>query len=202
MPDDTHVAIVLYDGFDELDAIGPYEVLRSANDLGGPLDASLATIVPTETVTASHGLRVEPDDVLTGQPDVVLVPGGGWNDRDSPGAWTAVQDGTIPDRLASLHEYGTRVASVCTGALLVAEAGLLEGRTATTHHSGREDLADYGVNVSTNRVVDDGDIITAGGITSGIDLALHLVEEYCDADVADRVAKELEWGAYAEPASD
>ena len=196
---DTDVAIILYEGFDELDAIGPYEVFRSANDLGGNIDARLVTLVPTQSITASHGLTVEPDDVLLGQPEVVLVPGGGWNDRDEPGAWAEVQDGSIPERLATLHENGVRLASVCTGALLIADAGLLEGRPATTHHSGRDDLADYGADVTTDRVVDDGDIVTAGGITSGIDLALHLVTEYCDADVAAGVAEELEWGAYAEP---
>lgn len=205
MTDDSDVvdvAIIIYEGFDELDAIGPYEAIRSANDLGGAIDARLVTLVPAPSITASHGLTVEPDDVLVGQPDVVLVPGGGWNDRSEPGAWTEVQDGAIPERLATLHENGVRLASVCTGALLLAEAGLLEGRPATTHHSGRDDLADYGAVVSADRVVDDGDVVTAGGITSGIDLALHLVEEYCDADVAAGVAEELEWGAYAEPASD
>lgn len=190
---DTQVAIILYDGFDELDAIGPYEVFRSANDAGGTIDASLVTLVPSQTVTASHGLTVEPDDVLLGHPDVVLVPGGGWHARDRPGVWTEVQDGTIPDRLATLEEHGVRLASVCTGALLLAESGLLAGRPATTHHSARDDLADYGVDVSTDRVVDDGDIVTAGGITSGIDLALHLVDEYCGSDVAEVVAAELEW---------
>ena len=199
MSEVTHVAIVLYEGFDELDAIGPYEAIRSANDLGGGIDASLVTLVPTHSITASHGLTIEPDDVLLGQPEVVLVPGGGWNNRSEPGAWTEVQDGTIPDRLATLHENGVRLASVCTGALLLAEAGLLDGRPASTHHSGREDLAEYGAEVTTNRVVDDGDIVTSGGITSGIDLALHLVEEYCDADIAQKVAEELEWDAYAEP---
>lgn len=193
MTDTTHVAIVLYDGFDELDAIGPYEVFRTANAMGGAVDASLVTLVPSQSITASHGLTVEPDDVLLGQPDVVLVPGGGWNDRSGAGAWAEVQDGSIPDRLATLHENGVRIASVCTGALLVADAGLLEGRPATTHHTARDDLADYGADVSEDRVVDDGDIVTAGGVTSGIDLALHLVEEYCDGEVAEQVAAEMEW---------
>lgn len=193
MTDITHVAIVLYEGFDELDAVGPYEVFRTANAMGGAVDASLVTLVPSQSITASHGLTVEPDDVLLGQPDIVLVPGGGWNDRSGAGAWAEVQDGTIPDRLATLHENGVRIASVCTGALLVADAGLLDGRPATTHHSARDDLADYGADVSEDRVVDDGDIVTAGGVTSGIDLALHLVEEYCDAEIAEQVADEMEW---------
>jgi len=193
MTDITHVAIVLYEGFDELDAVGPYEVFRTTNAMGGAVDASLVTLVPSQSITASHGLTVEPDDVLLGQPDIVLVPGGGWNDRSGAGAWAEVQDGTIPDRLATLHENGVRIASVCTGALLVADAGLLDGRPATTHHSARDDLADYGADVSEDRVVDDGDIITAGGVTSGIDLALHLVEGYCDAEIAEQVADEMEW---------
>ncbi|MUV59740.1 hypothetical protein GJ634_02815 [Halobacterium sp. CBA1126] len=73
------VAILLYEGFDELDGVAPYEVFRTAAAHGADVDATLRTLVPSERVTASHGLRVEPDDVLLGTPDLVVVPGGGWN---------------------------------------------------------------------------------------------------------------------------
>jgi transcriptional regulator GlxA family with amidase domain len=187
------VAILLYEGFDELDAVGPYEVFQTAADFGGDVSASLRTLVPSESVAASHGLTVEPDDVLLGTPDLVLVPGGGWNDREEDGAWAEVQDGTLPERLATLHESGARIATVCTGALIAAEAGLLDGRPATTHHTAREDLAECGVDVQADRVVDDGDVLTAAGVTSGLDLALHVVAEECGSEIADRVAQEIEY---------
>ncbi|MCG1001870.1 MULTISPECIES: DJ-1/PfpI family protein [Halobacterium] len=203
------VAILLYEGFDELDAVAPYEVFRTAADFGADVDASLRTLVPSERVTASHGLRVEPDDVLLGTPDLVLVPGGGWNSvapegrrggdgtavgaRDDAGARAEVQDGTLPERLATLHDGGATIATVCTGALIAAEGGLLEGRPATTHESAKDDLADYGVDVRDDRYVDDGTMLTAGGVTSGIDLALHLLERECSPGVAEQVAEEIEY---------
>jgi transcriptional regulator GlxA family with amidase domain len=187
------VAILLYEGFDELDAVAPYEAFRAAASFGGDVDATLRTLVPSERVTASHGLRVEPDDVLLGTPDLVLVPGGGWNERGDSGAWAEVQDGTLPERLGTLHDAGARIATVCTGAMLAAEASLLDGRPATTHESAKGDLADYDVEVRDERFVDDGDVLTAGGVTSGIDLALHLVGQECGGEVAERVAAEIEY---------
>lgn len=191
------VVILLYDGFDELDAVGPYEVFETAAEFGADLDVSLQTLAPTETVTASHGLTLEPDDVLIGTPDIVVVPGGGWNDRNDAGAWAEVQAGTLPDRLATLHDDGARIATVCTGGLIAADAGLLDGRPAATHHSARGDLADYGADVRTDRVVDDGDVLTAGGVTAGIDLALHLVEELGSTEIAEQVAEAIEWESRA-----
>ncbi|MXR19242.1 DJ-1/PfpI family protein [Halobacterium bonnevillei] len=187
------VAILLYEGFDELDAIGPYEVFRTAAEFGADVDATLRTLVPSEQVTASHGLRVEPDDVLIGTPDLVVVPGGGWNDRAETGTWAEYRDGQLPDRLATLHDGGAVVASVCTGAMLLADAGLLDGRPATTHDGAKADLREYDVDVRDDRYVDDGTILTAGGVTSGIDLALHVVERECSPGVAERVSDELEY---------
>ncbi|MFC3478055.1 DJ-1/PfpI family protein [Halobacterium litoreum] len=187
------VAILLYEGFDELDAVAPYEVFRTAGEFGGDIDATMRTLVPAERVTASHGLTVEPDDVLLGVPDLVLVPGGGWNDRGEAGTRAEVEDGTLPERLHTLHDGGAEIASVCTGAMLLAEAGLLDGRPATTHESAKADLAEYDVDVRDDRVVDDGTILTAGGVTSGIDLALHLVERECSPGLAEKVADEIEY---------
>jgi len=187
------VAILLYEGFDELDAVAPYEVFRTAAAFGADVDATLRTLVPSERVTASHGLSVEPDDVLIGTPDLVVVPGGGWNDRSEHGTWAEVQDGTLPERLATLHEGGATIATVCTGALIAAEGGLLDGRPATTHESAKDDLGDYGVEVRDDRYVDDGTVLTAGGVTAGIDLALHILERECSPGVAEQVADEIEY---------
>ncbi|WP_255169551.1 DJ-1/PfpI family protein [Natrononativus amylolyticus] len=185
----TTAEIVLFEGFDELDAIGPFEVLANGARAGEPLEVRLVTLEPTETVTASHGLRVEPDGTL-GEPDLLVVPGGGWTRADG-GVRRAVEDGTLATRVADLHADGTAVASVCTGAMVLAEAGILEGRPAITHHDAVDDLREYAAVVDA-RVVDDGDVVTAGGVTSGIDLALWLLEREFGADVAERVAREME----------
>ncbi len=181
--------VVLFDGFDELDAIGPYEILANGARAGADLETRLVTLEPTAVVTASHGLRVGPDGVL-GEPDLLLVPGGGWTTGDG-GVRRVVERGRLPDAVAAVHEAGTTVASVCTGAMVLEAAGLLEGRPAITHHGAIDDLAET-ADVTDARVVDDGDVLTAGGVTSGLDLALWLLEREYGANVADRVAREME----------
>jgi len=188
----TDVQIVLYEGFDELDAVGPYEVFANAARYGADIDVSLVTLEPVTVVEASHGLRVEVDGVLD-DPDLLVVPGGGWNDRSAAGAWSAVTAGDLPAAVSRAHEAGATLASVCTGGMLLAHAGVLDGRPAVTHHGALDDLREFDVEVRDERVVDDGDVVTAGGVTSGIDLALHLVERFADGETAGRVADEMEY---------
>jgi transcriptional regulator GlxA family with amidase domain len=191
-----HVAILLYDGFDELDAIAPFEVFANAAGAGADCTVSLRTLDDETQVTASHGLRVDADgtlDAFDTQPDLLVVPGGGWNDRSSAGAWTEAERGTIPERVASLHADEVGVAAVCTGGMLLARAGVLDGRPATTHHSALDDLRATEAEVVDARVVDDGDVVTAGGVTSGLDLAFHLVEREFGSDVAKQVSEEMEY---------
>ena len=196
MKDIASVAIVIYDGFDELDAVGPYEVLANAASLGADVDVSLCTLESVSTVTASHGLTVEPDGVLGSgdvhEPDLLVVPGGGWNDRSERGAWAETR-GELPEELARRYRDGTTLASVCTGGMILAVAGLLDGRPATTHRGALDDLSEYGAEVLEERVVDDGDILTAGGVTSGLDLALWLTERFFGADIAQSVSHEMEY---------
>lgn len=188
------IAIVVFDGFDELDAIGPYEVFANAERGGAELSVALRTVGDHRQVTASHGLRIEPDGPLTEtDPDLVLVPGGGWNDRDTAGAWAEAERGDLPRAVASLHEAGTRVASVCTGAMILARAGLTADRPAVTHHGAIEDLRAAGAEVVDARVVDDGDLVTAGGVTAGIDLALHIVGQEFGEDLAASIADQMEY---------
>jgi transcriptional regulator GlxA family with amidase domain len=181
--------IVLYDGFDELDGVGPFEVLRSAEQRGGPFSVRLVTRTEQDQVTASHGLTIEPDGVLE-QPDLLLVPGGGWS--DGGGVRREYEAGELPSVIADTHEAGATVASICTGALLLAKAGVLDDRPATTHHTALDDLDDTASLVDA-RVVDDGDVVTAGGVTSGIDLALWLVERFGGEALAADVATTLEY---------
>lgn len=186
------IAILVYDGFDELDAIGPYEVFANAADAGADCSVSLRTIDPTETVTASHGLTIQPDGPLNAvDPDLLVVPGGGWNDRSAAGAWSVAEDGTAPDRIRALHDDGVSVAGVCTGGMIVARAGVLDDRPAVTHAGALDDLRETAAEVVDARVVDDGDVLTAGGVTSGLDLAVHLVEREFGSEIADRVTTEM-----------
>jgi transcriptional regulator GlxA family with amidase domain len=190
------IHIPIFDGFDELDAVGPYEVFRTAARLGADCDASLVTLSEQETVAAANGLRVVPDGVLPSPdaddaPDLLVVPGGGWSDGDG-GVRREVDAGTLPEAIRAHYDTGVGVASVCTGAMLLERAGVLDGRPAVTHRTAIADLRAAGVEVLERRVVDAGAVVTAGGITSGIDLALHLLEREFGGDVAAGVAERLE----------
>lgn len=188
-------AILLYDGFDELDAIGPYEVLQNAARLGADLRVRLLTLDPADEVEASHGLRLIPDGQLgrDERPDLVLVPGGGWNDRSGKGARVEAERGELPGAVSRLHGAGSTVAAVCTGGMLLSAAGLTDGRPATTHQGAISELREGGAEVIGARVVDDGDLLTAGGVTSGIDLALWLVEREWGSGMAEEIAREMEY---------
>ena len=192
------IDILLFDGFDELDAIAPFEVLRAAAAAGADFATRLLTLRPTSEVTASNGLCVRPDGALSQlregeRPHVLVVPGGGWNARKPQGARAEAERGEIPAALARLHEAGTTLAGVCTGGMLIATAGLLAGRPAITHHGALDDLQAAGANIVDARVVDDSDIVTAGGVTSGLDLALWLVERFASARIAHHVESRLEY---------
>ena len=185
--------VLLYDGFDELDALAPWEVLSSFADVVDDLDAALVTLDGAATVRAAHGTVVTPHRALSDDLDVLVVPGGCWNDRSEQGAWAQAQLGALPRAIRERHERGAVVASVCTGAMIVAAAGLVEGRHAITHHEAIDDLEAAGAHVVRARVVDDGDLVTAGGVTSGLDLALHLAERYFGAEAALAAERELEY---------
>ncbi|WP_135823268.1 DJ-1/PfpI family protein [Halorussus ruber] len=194
----TEIAIVVYEGFDELDAVAPYEVFSNAADRGCDLEVSLRTLDSRDRITASHGLRIETEGLLAdADPDLVLVPGGGWNDRAEASAWAEAEKGDLPRALAELHERGVELAAVCTGGMLLAEAGILDGRPAVTHESALDDLRETDARTDAEvvdaRVVDDGDVLTAGGVTSGLDLALHLVARLCGEEVAGDVAETIEY---------
>jgi transcriptional regulator GlxA family with amidase domain len=194
------VAVVIFEGFDELDAIGPLEVLRNAAAMGATdLSVALVALDGAAEVTGSHGLRVRTDGRLDpDRTDLLVVPGGGWNDRGAHGAWAEAERGDLPAAIAAAAEGGAVVATVCTGAMLAATAGLTRGRPAITHHGAVEDLRASGARVVEARVVDDGDLVTAGGVTSGIDMALWLVERHYGADLAEAVAAEIEHPRHGE----
>ncbi|MDO9354044.1 MAG: DJ-1/PfpI family protein, partial [Solirubrobacteraceae bacterium] len=101
----------------------------------------------------------------------------------------ALAGGAVTEAVARLHAGGATIASVCTGAVFLAAAGLLQGRPAITHRGAIDFIREHGADVREEaRVVDDGDIVSAGGVTSGLDLAFHLVERFVDAETAERGA--------------
>jgi transcriptional regulator GlxA family with amidase domain len=188
-----NVAIVVYDGFDDLDAVGPYEVLQMAAEDGAALRVRLVTLEPTEVVTSSHGLRLIPDGLLDETAGLVVVPGGSWATRAPRGAWAEIQRGRLPAALAAAHARGALMAAVCTGTMLLSAAGITRGRPATTHHLALAALRDAEADVIAERVVDDGDLVTSGGVTSGIDMALWLVERHFGPDRAAAIAGRIEY---------
>jgi transcriptional regulator GlxA family with amidase domain len=185
--------ILLFDGFDELDAMGPWEILSGLASVHPSVEAGLVTLEGARAVRASHGSMVGAQAALSERPDLLVIPGGGWMDQAPEGAWTQALRGEIPAAIAARHAAGTTIASVCTGALLVARGGILAGRPATTNRGALDDLRDAGAEVLEARVVDDGDILTAGGPTCGIDLALHILERELGAEIAQAAADEIHY---------
>ena len=186
MPPTTEV--VFFDGFDDLDAIAPLEVLTESG-----FDVRFVCVPgQAREVRSAHGLQITVAGELSHEPELVVVPGGGWIDNTAAGA-RAQSEGRLPGLLADLHARGTVIASVCTGAMLLATAGLLRGRPAVTNRGALDDLARFGAEVHAEaRVVDDGSIVTSGGVVAGLDLALWLVERFCSAQDAAQAAQRLE----------
>lgn len=181
------IEIVIFDGFDEVDVFGPFDVLSSAG-----YAVELVAVEAAGTVTSLRGVRVQVDTTL-GTPHGVVVPGGGWLNRAPVGSWAEAQRGVLPQRLREIAPATTWIASVCTGSLLLASAGLLTDRYAITNRNALDELRPHVREVIEERVVDDGDRITAGGLTAGIDLGLWITERESGTAAADRVATSMEY---------
>lgn len=191
----AHASVLLFDGFEPLDAFGPFEVLSVGAARSPGFEVSLTTAEPAEVVRSAHGATVVPDgtvDSVDPDPDLFVVPGGGWNDRAEPSAWTEAERGVVPDLLSDRAPNAT-IAGVCTGGMLIARAGLLDGRPAVTHRGALADLRATDAVVVDARVVDNGDVLTAGGVAAGIDLGLYLLEREYGPDLAADVADHLEY---------
>jgi transcriptional regulator GlxA family with amidase domain len=182
------IDIVVFDGMDELDAVGPLEVLRRA-----AFDVRLVAVDQQKTVTCAYGLTINADGGPRSDAEVVVFPGGGWVGRAEKGVRAEVESERWKAFIQQAESRGAVLTSVCTGAMILASAGALKGRRATTHHDARLDLEAAGAILVNERVVDDGDRITAGGVTSGIDLGLWLVERFKSRDAANDIAQSLEY---------
>jgi transcriptional regulator GlxA family with amidase domain len=174
MPTATpNTQILFFDGVDDLDAVGPLEILTGA----GLATRAVRPTGHAKTVHTAHGLVIEIPDQLDEAAELVIVPGGGW--RDGKGGVRDLIDGELPLQLALMHSQGTVLASVCTGAMLLASAGLLSGRRAVTNRIALDDLVAAGARSHPEaRVVDDGDLLTCGGPAAGLDLSVHLVSRF------------------------
>ena len=183
----VHAQIVLFDGFDPLDAIAPFEVLAAGSEeVGGELDVEFVSAEgPRPVVSGTRGMVLNATAQLDpAKPGYVIVPGASGPIDGDPDEVDTIpvllarfgETAAVPLMREALANPEVTIATVCGGSLALAMAGLLEGRHAVTHHLGMNVLDATGVNVVNARVVDDGDLVTAGGVTSGLDLALHLLQ--------------------------
>jgi transcriptional regulator GlxA family with amidase domain len=196
------VGILVFDDVEVLDLAGPFEVLSVASRLAvrrGLADAppfEVVVVGRSPSVTARGGLQIVPGFTLDDAPDldVLIVPGGLTDDVEG--------DPAVIDWVRRRAGEAELAASVCTGAFVLAAAGMLDGRTATTHWEDRADLAGRYPAVQVvldRRWIDHGDVVTAAGISAGIDMALHLVERFVGRELAEATARQMEYRWLPEP---
>jgi transcriptional regulator GlxA family with amidase domain len=186
------IGVALFDGAEELDWAGPWEVL-AAWATQWPDDGVRVLTLAREagTITCAKGLRVLPDETWEDAPplDVLVYPGGRGTRRE-------LVDEAVLDWVREIAAGGTVVSSVCTGSLVLAAAGLLDGRPATTHWQSLELLPTLGREIEVrpdDRFVDDGSVITAAGVSAGIDMALHLVARLHSRERAREVRRYIQY---------
>jgi transcriptional regulator GlxA family with amidase domain len=179
-----NIAVLLYDGFTALDAIGPYEVLSRLPSASVTFVAAEAGPVRSDngmlTLVAGHSI----EDITS--PEIVLVPGG-------PGEVAARAGGSMLEWLGTAHQTSTWTTSVCTGSLILAAAGLLDGKRATSHWLALGELRRLGAEPISERVVFDGKIVTAAGVSAGIDMALALAARIAGEKVAQAIQLGIEY---------
>ncbi len=178
------IAVALFDQVTALDAIGPYEVLQRLPDADVRFVGHRVGEVRADN--GFLGLTVDRTFSDVPSPDVVVVPGG-------VGTRVLVKDEEILAWLRGVHENTRFTTSVCTGSLLLGAAGLLDGLRATTHFSALPLLMKYGATPTGERVVQEGKIITAAGVSSGIDMALRLAEQLADTTTAKALQLMIEY---------
>jgi len=178
------IAILLFDRLTALDAVGPYEVLSRLPDAKVTFVASQPG--PKRTDTGALALVADASLADVPRPDILLVPGG-------PGQADAEKDEAVLDWLRTAHETTTWTTSVCTGSLVLGTAGLLDGKRATTYWLALDELAARGAIPTAERVVFDGKVVTAAGVSSGIDMALTLAREIGGDDLAQMLQLGIEY---------
>ena len=178
------IAILIFEKLTALDAIGPYEVLSRVP--GAELTFVSTQTGPLRTDTGRLGLNADAVIEDHPEPDVLLVPGG-------EGNRPLMRDERVLDWLRHAHEHTTWTTSVCTGSLVLGAAGILDGKRATTHWAYRETLRQFGAEPVVERFVEDGKVMTAAGVSAGIDMALTLVARLTHENVAKAVQLGIEY---------
>ncbi|OJE35233.1 AraC family transcriptional regulator [Bacillus tropicus] len=189
------IQIVLFDGFGELVSFAPFEVLKRAIEEGAPFTVEFVSSEPKQEVTTSFGVTVQLHDFLRmdNRPDLLIVPGGGWNHKAKHGIRKQAELGTLTKMIREMHNEGTIVAGVCTGGMLLAASGILNDKKATMHHLAQGEMNKYGAELLPYRIVDQGAVITARGVTSGIDLGLWITEKFASSKIAAAVEYRMEY---------
>jgi transcriptional regulator GlxA family with amidase domain len=188
------VHVLMYDGVEEVDSIGPAEVFDIARVyFDANLSVDYVTVDEPRIITMNRGAKMVVEKRWDPRrADVIIVPGGGWRDPSKPGTHVEIARGVIPRALADARNGRRIFGGVCVGVMLMSAAGLTKNRPCTTHALAKERLAAEGGIVKTARVVDAGDVITAGGVTSGIDEALWILEREFSPDMAVGTERILE----------
>ncbi len=181
-----HVAILLYDGFTALDAVGPYEVLSCLSDVRVQFIAETAG--PKRADTQALALVADASLGEVPHPDILLIPGG------NAGTVAAAKNESILAWVRQAHATSRLTTSVCTGAFVLGAAGVLQDRRATTYWSAGPFLQQqWGATYVAQRYVQDGKILTAAGVSAGIDMALFLANHLTDAQTAQAIQLALEY---------
>ena len=189
----TVIGIFVFPGVEELDFVGPWEVLRAwERTESADVGVSVFTLATDAgPLTCAKGLTVTPDHTWETAPPIdVLVYPGGFGTRAHLG------DDAMLARVRHLAAQGTLMTSVCTGSLVYAAAGLLDGRPATTHWGSLNHLGQLGHDIEVrpdDRFVDDGNVVTAAGVSAGIDMALHLVRRLGSEERARQVRRYIQY---------
>lgn len=186
------IGVLLFPQVEELDFVGPFEVLSYINKIRPASTKVLLIAEAAELVEAFNGMRVIPDVTMATCPqlDIIVVPGG-------KGRYVAMKNTAIQEFIQRQAQKAKYITSVCTGAFLLAEAGLLKNKKATTYHTAFAELAAYSVQVLPQKVVREDNIITAAGVSSGIELGLYLLKEEFGAALAQEVADKIEYDVEA-----
>jgi transcriptional regulator GlxA family with amidase domain len=186
------IGVALFDGAEELDWAGPWEVLAAWSQQWPDDGVRVLTLARVDgVVTCAKGLRVLPDETWETAPplDLLVYPGGRGTRRE-------LADDAVLDWIRGLASGGTVVASVCTGSLVLAAAGLLDGKPATTHWQSLELLPTLGREIEVrpgDRFVDNGNVLTAAGVSAGLDMALHLVARLHSPERAREVRRYIQY---------
>lgn len=188
----TGIAVLLFDGVEELDFAGPWEVLAAWSKQWPEDDIHVFTIATTAgPIHCAKGLQVIAEHAKDAAPpfELLIFPGG-------RGTRPLLEDAAMLAWVRAQAQRGTTIASVCTGSLVLAKAGLLDGKPATTHHGSLELLASLGDRIEVrpdDRFVDNGKVLTAAGVSAGIDLALHLVARMTSVERARQVRRYIQY---------